>query len=489
MYLKQKILYILLCLQFPVAAQQIHGFVYGVENGKRLPLPGITIYWQNHKANAVMSDSTGHFQLDKPATFPATVIFQQFLISDSLIVSDPALEISKELNLSIQFREVRIRESRDATTISRIDPIKTEMISSRELKKAACCNLSESFDTNPTVDVSFSDAVSGAKQIQMLGLSGKYTQLLTDNLPLARGLSANYNLSYIPGTYVNSIQVAKGAGSVVNGYESMTGQINIDQKSPETSEKLLLNIYTNHFGRMEANINKSNKVSSRWSTLTMVHADYTKNRMDLNKDGFLDMPFQEQYNALHRWNYMGTKGGEAQFGVKALTEKRFGGQVSFNPENDLGSSSVYGVGVKVNRMEAFAKAGYVFPKKDYKSFGSQFAVTYHDQQSNFGINKYLGLERSFYSNLIYETIIGTTEHKIKSGFSFLYDEYDENYNKVEFDRTEIVPGIFTEYSWTNLEKFALVAGLRSDFHNLYGTQITPRIHFKWNIDSAGSLRL
>jgi hypothetical protein len=97
--------------------------------------------------------------------------------------------------------------------------------------------------------VSYNDAVTGSKQIQLLGLSGNYTQLTIENLPGPRGLATLLGLNSIAGPWIESIQLTKGVGSVANGFESIAGQINVELKKPETAEKLLANVYINDFGK------------------------------------------------------------------------------------------------------------------------------------------------------------------------------------------------------------------------------------------------
>jgi hypothetical protein len=248
-------------------------------------------------------------------------------------------------------------------------------MSEKELFKAACCNLSESFETNPSVDVSYNDGVTGSKQIQLLGLSGNYTQLTVENLPGPRGIATQWGLNSIPGTWVESIQLTKGVGSVVNGFESIAGQINVELKKPENSEQLYANTYINNIGKTDLNLNLSKQVGKKWSTALLLHDAFLNNKtVDFNKDGFRDLPTGNLFSVMNRWKYDNMKGLLGQFGGRILIDDKTGGQTSFDPAKHQNNTNVYGLGIETKRYEAFAKIGYVFPEKRFKSFGLQLST-------------------------------------------------------------------------------------------------------------------
>ncbi|MES2734275.1 MAG: TonB-dependent receptor, partial [Bacteroidota bacterium] len=313
-------------------AQTISGIVRdGTEGAKQQPISGANIYWLG-STQGTITDTEGKFSLAKSANASQLVISFVGYHSDTItIAQQQSIEVS--LKSVLQLNEVTVNGG-GSTFISREDPIKTETITTRALQKAACCNLSESFETNASVSTSYADAVTGAKQIQMLGLSGTYVQINTENIPSIRGLATTYGLNYIPGTWISSIDVGKGAGSVVNGYESITGQLNVELQKPETSERLHFNTYVNDMGRAEVNLNLAHKVGKdkKWSTGLLLHAsgmgDLIRGKMDRNGDGFYDLPMSTQYNMINRWKYQG-KRMMAQFGVKALYENRRGGQLAY----------------------------------------------------------------------------------------------------------------------------------------------------------------
>ena len=405
--------------------------------------------------------------------------------------SDLQMHESKiETASKVQLKEISITSKQTSTYISALNPVRTETITSKELLKAACCNLSESFETNPSVDVSYNDAVTGSKQIQLLGLSGNYTQLTVENLPGPRGIATPLGLNSIAGPWIESIQLVKGMGSVANGYESIAGQINVELKKPENSEQLLANAYVNDFGKTDLNLNLSKKINDKWATGLLIHDDFIYNKqLDNNKDGFRDLPTGNLFSIINRWKYDDGKGLLAQFGIKGLTDNRTGGQTAFNPSSDKYTTNHYGIGINTQRYEVFGKIGYVFPQEKYKSIGIQLSAISHQQDSYFGLTTYNARQRNIYGNLIYQSIINNTRHTFRTGISFLYDKYDEHFRSALYKRTEIVPGAFFEYTYMPSEKFSLVAGIRADYNNLFGAFATPRLNLRYEPVQGTSIRL
>lgn len=354
------------------------------------------------------------------------------------------------------------------------------------MQKAACCNLSESFETNASIDVSFSDAVSGAKQIKMLGLAGKYSQILTENIPNLKGLATTYGLGYIPGTWMESIQISKGTASVKNGYESITGQINTEFFKPDDSDPFHLNAYVNGFGKVEANVYTAKELSDKLSTMLFLHAEDFSNKRDKNGDGFMDQPLMKQINVFNRWKF-DSKNIHAQFGFKILTENRNGGQLDFDKEQPRNTSNGYGINVKTNRVELFTKTAYLFNKPG-TNIGFINSYIYHDQESFYGLNNYNARENNYYGNLMFQTFLGNSNHQLTTGLSYVVDNFNENLNDSTFIRKESVPGAFVEYTQMNPDKYSLIVGLRTDFHNIFGTLFTPRIHFKYNFSDKTIMR-
>jgi outer membrane receptor for ferrienterochelin and colicins len=473
-----------LLISFSISAQRITGSVNEQDAASRTlkPITGANVYWAG-STHATATDTSGRFSIPRVSQTNLLVIsFVGFTNDTVKIGQESELEVVLRNDQALQ--EVVVRGN--ANAIDRLSPHQTEIITTRALAKAACCNLSESFETNASVSVSYSDAVTGSKQIQMLGLSGNYIQTNVENIPGLRGLASTFGLNFIPGTWIQSIDIGKGAGSVVNGYESMTGQINVELQKPDTHEKLYLNTYVNSFGRGELNLNLAHQINEKWSTGLLTHASTLQNRIDNNKDGFLDLPLYTQFNGVNRWKYQSSK-MMAQFGVKALYEDRLGGQKGFQREMK-GTTEAYGFGAKVGRYEFFSKIAKLFPDKPYKGLGLIVNASLYDSKSYFGLNKYNGRQETLYGNLIYQSIIGSTNHSYKTGLSYLYDNYNEQYVNLPILRKESVPGAFFEYTFNHLDKFVAVAGGRVDFHNLYGTQWTPRVHLKYSLTDQTTLR-
>ena len=469
---------------FSATAQRISGSVNEQDaTSKTLkPITGANVYWAGTTQSA-STDTSGRFSIPRVRQTNLLVVSFVGFTNDTIKIAQES-ELEIVLRNDQTLKEVVVRGN--ANAIDRLSPHQTEIITTRALAKAACCNLSESFETNASVSVSYSDAVTGSKQIQMLGLSGTYIQTNVENIPAIRGLASTFGLNFIPGTWIQSIDIGKGAGSVVNGYESMTGQINVELQKPDTHDKLYLNTYVNSFGRGELNLNLAHQINEKWSTGLLTHGSTLQNRIDRNKDGFLDLPLYSQVNVINRWKYQSDK-VMAQFGVKALYEDRLGGQQNFQREMK-GTTQAYGFGATVNRYEVFSKIARLFPDKPYKGLGLVLNASLYDSKSYFGLNKYNGKQETLYGNLIYQSIIGSTNHSYKTGLSYMYDNYNERYQTLPLLRKESVPGAFFEYTFNHLDKFVAVAGGRVDFHNLYGTQWTPRLHLKYSLTDQTTLR-
>lgn len=485
----------MLALAGPInaSAQKILGLVVEKDkDGKDQPLAGANVYWLGTTQGTVTRDN-GVFLLDRQEGADRLVISFVGYVTDTL-------QISNQTNVKVvlvpdgKMEEVVVEGWRPSSYNNAISGVNVIEMNEKELFKAACCNLSESFETNPSVDVSFTDAITGTRQIQMLGLSGPNIMVSLENMPGVRGLASGQGIQFIPGTWINSIQVTKGVGSVVNGYESIAGQINVELKKPQESDKLFVNGYINSSARSETNLIYTTHVSKKWATTFLVHGSTRPLEMDQNGDGFLDFPKGNQVNFINRWVYNSGTGWLGQVALKYVTDTKQGGQTGYDPERDKFSTNRYGFEINTERYEVTAKLGYQFAGKPYKSFGLQLNGFQHKQDSYFGFNVYPAKEQSYYSNLIYQSIIGSTQHKFKTGISFLYDNYTESLSRADgafatqnFSRTEVVPGAFVEYTY-DTDNLSIIAGARVDHNNLFGTYFIPRLHLRYSPTETMTVR-
>lgn len=432
----------------------------------------------------------GSFELPLPDGARSLVVTYVGYVSDTVKLAARTGPVSIGLSEAALLEEVRITSRRKSTELNTLGAIKVERIGSKELMKAACCNLSESFETTPSVDVGFTDAVSGYKQIQMLGLAGTYTSFTRENVPDIRGLAAITGLAFTPGAWVESMQLSKGAGSVVNGYEGTAGQINIEWRKPfaEDEPRLFLNGYQSVQGRSEGNVVWSHKLSDALSTNLLLHGRGDWAKIDGNKDGFLDQPLGSTFVGANRWFYFDPRGWEVQGGVKGVYLDNTGGQKDYEKGMPLDAAGPWGYEQQIKRVEGWAKIGKVFPDKPGRSMGLQLSGLYHDQAARYGDRTYDARQKSFYANYIYQTLLGTSDHVLKMGASFQADGYDETFVGDRFVRNEYVPGAFAEYSYNYLTKFNVVAGLRADHHNLFGTFLTPRLHLRYALHDNSVFR-
>ncbi|MCL6461530.1 MAG: TonB-dependent receptor [Flavobacterium micromati] len=388
-----------------------------------------------------------------------------------------------------KLEEVKIVKKQKGILKSYSVTANTSIITSKELLKAACCNLAESFETNPSIDVNFSDALTGTKQIKMLGLASPYLMITEENVPSVRGASQAYGLSFTPGTWVESIQVTKGAGSVVNGYESISGQINTELIKPVSDIPFFLNAYGSTDSRFELNTHFNTKISDKWSSSLFLHGNTRVTKNDMNDDGFLDNPLAKQINVLNRWQYLNTEKGWVSFiNFRYMNDVKQTGDLNFDPRRDKGTTNFWGSEIKTDRLDIATKVGYVFKDMPYQSIGFQNAFNVHDQRSYFGLNQYNIRQSSYYSNLIFNSIINNTMNKFSTGLNFTFDQYREFVNINDFSRIDNSVGAFFEYTFDNTDDFSVILGGRIDNHNRLGIFVTPRLHARYNPWERGVLR-
>jgi outer membrane receptor for ferrienterochelin and colicin len=384
--------------------------------------------------------------------------------------------------------EVQVSGRRMSTSIAYLEPIKVQKITTKELMKAACCNLSESFETNPSVDVSFTDAVTGTRRIEMLGLSGPYVQITRELIPDIRGLAALTGFTYVPGPWVSGIQLSQGVGSVLSGFESVAGQINVGLKKSFDPEKLFVNGYLSNGGRYEGNVIGNTKLNKNWYTNGMLHYALNAGHNDRNKDGFLDMPTGKAFIADNTWKMdKPDTGNEAEFGIKITNTTQESGQDHGTLNHNSGE--IWTAGNDVQRYEAWMKRGKVFLDAPYKSIGIQIGATHHNTDQYYGKTSYSGTQNTLYANALFQTIIKDSDNKIVMGSSVLIDHVDERVFGKSYQRREYIPGIFTEMTNRLAEGFTTIVGLRADHHNNFGLFFTPRIHARYEITHDDVIRV
>lgn len=439
---------------------------------------GANVYWLNTSVGTTTNEK-GWFEIPYKSNYKKLVVSFIGFKTDTIAIDNlkPLHHFITEESI---LDEVAISAKKKATSKSYLQTQNVFIVNSDELLKAACCNLAESFETNPSIDVNFSDALTGTRQIQMLGLKSPYLLIAQENIPMVRGASQVYGLTFTPGSWVESIQITKGTGSVVNGFESISGQINAELVKPLTDDKFFVNGYGNRNGRLELNTHFNHKLNNKWQTGLYVHGDYRGEKFDNNKDTFLDAPLANQINIMNRWQYANNQTGWVSFlTLRYMNDEKQTGQVDFNPETDKGTTNTWGSEINTQRFDGTLKLGYVFPEMPFQNIGFQLAYNNHNQESYFGLQEYTIQQQSVYSNVIFNSIIGDTRHKFKTGLSFTYDVYDELVLNTNYDRKENTVGTFFEYAYDNADDFSLTAGVRLDNHNLIGTFITPRLHLRY----------
>lgn len=366
-----------------------------------------------------------------------------------------------------------------------------------ELFKAACCNLGESFTTNPSVDVAYNDATTGARQIKLLGLSGTYVQMLTENLPNFRGAAIPYALGYVPGPWMKGIQVSKGSASVKNGYESITGQINVDYLQPEDEQQVEVNLFGDTKSRIEANADANVHLSDKWATEVLLHHENILKNHDDNGDGFYDMPGREQYNLQNRWVYKGDK-YIFHGGLGVLKEIRTSGQDKEHLDpavsaSSLDSLNLYRIKLHTNRYEGYMKHAFILDREHGTNIALMSSASLHQLDAQYGNKSYDLNEKNLYGSLMFETNF-TRQHNLSLGLSVNHDYLGQRTNvdvpeMQRLNEKETTPGAYAQYTYTLGTKLTAMVGARFDHSSIYGSFFTPRFHMKYSPVDAVSIRL
>ena len=466
-------------------SQNLSGMVVEILDDNEVPIVGANIYLVDG-SKGVVSDKNGNFLINDIKDAKEFVVSYVGYLNDTLKTKNKYSKVILKPDTSLEAITINFKEK--STSVSLLSSANVLKISSEELLKAACCNLAESFETTPSIDVNFSDAISGRKQIKMLGLASPNILISVENIPSIRGALNAYGLTFIPGTWIESIQVAKGSGSVVNGYESVSGQINAELLKPMSDKKFFANAYYNSMERFELNTHYSTKLTEKIDYGLYLHADKKDNRDDHNNDNFGDAPTGQQINILNRFQYTNAiKGLVGFFDINYVGDERVYGEIDyFDPAIIPGPpiNDSWGGSADSNIIRSTLKFGYVDPDITYRSLGLQLSYSNVDQGADFGNSFHDTRHTSFYSNLVYNSIIGDTRSKIKTGISFAYDNYDESVNNLNtsffnLDRTEKSIGAYFEYNYDNLDNLNLSAGIRYDNHNIIGNFISPRLHIRY----------
>lgn len=465
------------------AQNQISGYIYEKTANEKLALIGANIVTPDGSVGTT-SDATGYFTLLVPsATSSLKVSYIGY--------SEYTLSLKKGVTSYEVFMEATVLDevsfSYKKLDRSTIDPYNSQVIDAAELTKAACCNLSESFETNAAVDVSFSDAVTGAKKLRMLGLDSYYTQILFENQPSIRGLANSFGMLYVPGPFMHSIAINKGAGSVVNGYEAITGQINYCYKEPNDAERFFLNVFASRHGQFELNTNLSHRINDKLSTIVLVHGMIHEVKHDNNHDGFQDVPLTERIVFSNKWLYDSKKAFHSRFGFNYTYDERSAGQLPQLQVNE-GKNTLFQTTNINRRYDAYAKTGFTL-KNQLSSIGVQYRYYNHQHQAWYGNKFYDGLENFANVNLIYQTKMQNHNNEMKLGVSYQLDYFDEALDQLGLGRKERVPGLFAEYIYQDFKKLSIVAGIRGDFHNQYGFWLSPKANLKYNFPKKFTLKV
>ena len=482
--MKRLISSIILCFLAIISYAQVRGVVKDSDGNA---LVGANVVWMgtNH---GTTTDANGSFSLNRVDETSSLVTSFVGFRNDTTYCKDVDF-VEIKLNGEITLDDVVVKATRPGVMKAK-GAQNIDVIGTTELCRAACCNLGESFSTNPSVDVEYSDAATGAKQIKLLGLSGSYVQMLTENVPAFRGAAAPFSLGYIPGTWMHSIQVSKGAATVKNGYESITGQINIEYLKPQLDEELDVNLFLDSHLKFETNVEGNLHFNDALSTGLLAHYENMSMEHDGNDDGFMDMPKVQQYDFMNRWMYKKDH-YIMQAYVKALKEDRNGGQTqgAHNHSKDV-DGQLFKINIGSERYEGVLKNAYIFNEVHNTNIALILSGSIHKMNSLYGLRSYDVDNNNAYAQLLFETEF-TPSHSFSTGLSFNHDCFDERWNFVPDlvkAPEENIGGAYAQYTFNYDEKFVFMAGFRGDYSDLYGLFFTPRTHIKWVVAEPLKLR-
>lgn len=503
-------------------AQDIRGAVRDADDR---PLAGASVYWAGTTVGA-STDAEGAFLLHRVKGYDRLVASYLGYVNDTLRIDEAVQRADFALRAEgVELEGVVVEGNLSGNFVKRDGIVKGEMISFAGLCKMACCNLAESFENSASVTVGYSDAISGARQIKMLGLAGTYTQILDENRPIMRGLSAPYGLSYTPGMWLNSIQVSKGVASVTAGHEAITGQINLEHRKPTDSEQLFVNLYLDDELRPEANVSTAFPVSrdKKLSSVILLHGsgDTDVRKMDHNHDGFRDLPRSAQFNVANKWLYAADNGTQVRWGWKFVQESRLGGMLDYRNTDAMREAMfrdwdwqaegtrmpLYGSHIRNRNANGYFKVGMpvgpsVYDEAEQDEMRSNLAFVadfdHFDEEAYFGLNDYSGNQNSLALNLMYNHYF-TYRSSLNVGVQAHLDYYRETLGNdtpwlgsdraYDFGRDEEEVGAYAEYTYAVRDKFSVVAGLRGDYNAFYDRFfLTPRGHVKWNVTPSTTLR-
>jgi outer membrane receptor for ferrienterochelin and colicins len=470
------------------AQESITGRVFGLSPAGEEPLPGANVYWAGTTTGSATGPD-GRFALALPERWPAELVATYVgFRGDTLRITGPSAGPAIfRLQATVELRAVEVVERQSGTLMDSRSLINTEILNRKELARAACCDLSESFETNATVDVSFNDAISGTKTIRMLGLDGKYAQLSVENIPFIRGLSTASGLTLIPGTWINEINLSKGIGTAVNGPNAMTGQIDLCLLQPANEGPLFVNMYGNSQGRSELNVHTAQRTGANSDNLLLVHGNLFQTVMDQNGDGFMDMPLTKRINVMDRWMHR-TERHNTQLMFRYVDDVREGGQATMGGAQEASGMPLYRIDIRNELFDVLGRHGFIFKNDPTRSIGLLFSGRRHDVSSLYGTRGYSGRQNSFYGNAVYQQLLGKGTDQVKTGLSFQYDDYAEAFRDSTYGRTEQMPGIFAEYT-RHRGPFTLVAGMRADANSVFGNVASPRLHLKFDPGALTTIRV
>ncbi|MAT38973.1 MAG: TonB-dependent receptor [Ectothiorhodospiraceae bacterium] len=474
------------------------GHVFEIVDGDTVALVGAHVFWIGDHEHGRMTDEAGYFQLHMPDGDERRLVASYVGYEpDTLVPPAEQTHIDFYLEGIREIGEVVVEAEASSSFISKEHDLKTEVVTELELQRAACCDLAGCFSRTTGVDNEAADVITDTKQLKMLSVDGVYTQVLIDNIPwMTNGLNTRFAVSHIPGTQLDKIAVSKGLGSVLQGYESISGQVNAILKDAEADNLAMFNMFANSFRESQYNLNAVQKVGD-WNAILTAHSTQEAGKVDGDGDSFLDVPLVTRYMIYNKWKYESSENEtESYTAVKFLDEQREGGQGGFSSERDRGTVNAYGQSLNTRRFDAYHKTS--IDLGDESSLEFLASASTHTMDSYFGTTEYIADQQSVYGDVRYRFItsevnqitVGTGYRYLglNEDISFLQNPHAKTYDGM-YETDESIIGVFAENKHYFFDDALLfTVGLRTDYHNKYDLLVTPRVLAKYVFDDFTTLR-
>ncbi len=365
-------------------------------------------------------------------------------------------------------------------------PIPIEVYAPSFFMKNQTPNIFEALSMVNGVQPQINCNVCNTGDIHINGLEGPYTMILIDGMPIVSSLSTVYGLAGIPNSLVKRMEIVKGPASTLYGSEAVGGVINIITKEPFSVPTFKADVFATSVGEYNVDVASGFKVGKASSLIGINYFNYDQMR-DINDDNFTDVTLQKRISIFNKWSLHRKSGKNFSLAGRYIHENRWGGELQWN-SSLRGSNQIYAESIYTDRVEFIGS--YQFNTSS--PLHLDYSYNYHNQDSYYGIVKFLASQQIAFTQLRLNKQFG--KHEFLAGVPLRYVYYDDNTigtSNLGMNQPSVtfLPGIFIQDDLKFSSKFSSLAGLRYDRHNVHGNIWTPRLSFKFSPDKNNTLRL